>query len=493
MGIRERLEALLREAPENVGALEFDESWVTWGALRDTARLLEGHFADLPPAARIGVVLENRPEHVAAIACILATGRCIVTLSPLQPPQRLIADFERSGLSVVLATPTALAGDGVRASMTSAARVLELQPTGEVAQLSEATLADTTSPGVAVEMLTSGTTGPPKRVLLTDRQVNTALDSSGQPRRKGAVLSQGVALVATPMVHIGGFWGVLSSLSAGRPIVLLPRLSLTPWLQAVERHRPRVVALVPAAMRTVLDADVPREALSGVQIVMSGTTACPADMADTFFRRYGARVLMTYGATEFAGAVAGWTLPLHEKWWDKKRGSAGRAFPGVALRITDADGDPVDVGMHGHLEIRTAQSPGAPDEWVRTSDLAHLDEDRFLWIHGRSDDAIIRGGFKIHPDVVRRTLEKHEYVREAAVAGFPDERLGAVPVAVVERIPGSEPATEDLIRLCREHLTPYEVPVHILVVDELPRTPSTKVSRVELLELVTASLAAGAA
>ena len=493
MGIRERLAALLREAPEDVDAVEFDESWVTWGAMRATARALEEHFTDLPPAARIGLVLENRPEHIAAIACILAAGHCVVTLSPLQPPQRLIADFERSGLSVVLATPTALAGDGVRAAMTSVARVVELRPTGEVARVSEATREGTTSPGTAVQMLTSGTTGPPKRVLLTDRQVNSALASSGQPRRKGAVLSDGLALVATPMVHIGGFWGILASLSAGRPIVLLPRFSLTPWLRAVERHRPRVVALVPAALRTVLDADVPREVLSSVQIVMCGTAPCPADVADAFFRRYGARVLMTYGATEFAGAVAGWTLPLHEKWWDKKRGSAGRAFPGVTLRVTDPDGEPVDVDIDGHLEIRTAQSPGDPDAWVRTSDLARLDEDSFLWIQGRADDAIIRGGFKVHPDVVRQALEKHELVREAAVAGLPDERLGAVPVAVVERIPGSEPVADDLIRLCREHLTPYEVPVHILVVDELPRTPSTKVSRVELLELVTESLAAGAA
>ena len=494
MSIRTRLDALLRDAPEDAEAIEFGERWVTWGDLQATARALEEHFGDLPVGARIGVVLENRPEHIAAIAWILATGRCVVTLSPLQPAQRLVADFTASGLSAVIATPLALSGDGVRAAMTRAARVVELQPSGIVQRVSESSSVGVTHAGVAVEMLTSGTTGPPKRVLLTDRQMDTALVSSGQAPRAGASLSSRVAIVATPLVHIGGFWGVLASLSCGRRIALLPRFSLAPWVSAVERHHPRAVGLVPAALRAVMDADVPRESLASVQAVTCGTAPCPPELADAFFRRYGARVLMTYGATEFAGAVAGWTFSLHKRWWDTKGGSTGRAFPGVDLRITDVAGEPLPVGTSGHLEIRTAQSPGDPNEWVRTSDLGYLDEDGFLWIKGRADDAIIRGGFKVHPEVVRHILEKHPSVREAAVAGLPDERLGAVPVAVIERHPGREsPPVDELLRLCREHLMPYEVPVHILVVDELPRTPSTKVSRVEMLELVTASLAAGAA
>ena len=494
MSIRSRLDTLLRDAPEDADAVEFEERWVTWGQLRATAHGLDEQFAHLPVGARIGVVLENRPEHIAAVAWILATGRCVVTLSPLQPAQRLIADFTASGLTTVVATPHALSAEAVRAAMTSTAQVVELQPSGIVRQASASALAGVTRAGVAVEMLTSGTTGPPKRVLLTDRQMDTALVSSGHAPRAGASLSPRTTIVATPLVHIGGFWGVLASLSAGRRIALLPRFSLAPWLRAVERHQPRAVGLVPAALRTVLDADVPRERLSSVQAVTCGTAPCPPELADAFFRRYGARVLMTYGATEFAGAVAGWTFALHKRWWDTKGGSTGRAFPGVDLRITDSKGEPLPVGTDGHLEIRTAQSPGDPNEWVRTSDLGYLDEDGFLWIKGRADDAIIRGGFKVHPEVVRHILEKHPFVREAAVAGLPDERLGAVPVAVVERHPGGgSPDVDELLRLCREHLTPYEVPVHVVVVDELPRTPSTKVSRVEMLELVTASLATGAA
>jgi acyl-coenzyme A synthetase/AMP-(fatty) acid ligase len=261
-------------------------------------------------------------------------------------------------------------------------------------------------------------------------------------------------------------------------------------VSAVERHRLRAAGLVPAALRSVLDADVPAERLASLQVVTSGTTACPAELADAFFRRYGVRVLMTYGATEFAGAVAGWTMPLHEKWWDTKAGSAGRAFPGVELRVTGTDGAELPAGESGLLEIRSGQAAQGRDEWVRTSDLARIDADRFVWILGRADDAIVRGGFKIQPETVKRALELHPAVREAAVAGLPDERLGAVPVAAVEIEPGHvAPDVAELIALCRSELTPYEVPKHVLVVDALPRTPSTKVSRVELLDLVRATLA----
>jgi long-chain acyl-CoA synthetase len=244
---------------------------------------------------------------------------------------------------------------------------------------------------------------------------------------------------------------------------------------------------VPAAIRAVMDADVPPEKLASLQAITCGTAVCPAELADAFQRRYGTRILMTYGATEFAGAVAGWTLPMNLEWWDRKAGSAGRAYPGVRLRITSPEGEVLPAGTTGHLEIMTQQSPDGGKDWLRTSDLADLDEDGFLWIRGRSDDAILRGGFKVHPDVVKRALEKHPAVLEAAVAGRPDQRLGQVPVAAVEVVPGAaRPDPAELLAMCRRDLIAYEVPTEILVVDELPRGPSMKVSRPDLLALFDA-------
>jgi acyl-coenzyme A synthetase/AMP-(fatty) acid ligase len=395
---------------------------------------------------------------------------------------------------VVVAGRELLAGEGVLAAITASGLAVELGTDGTLTVVGgTAPQQATTSPGVAIEMLTSGTTGPPKRVRLTVRQLDESLISSGQQPKDGVLLRKSVSLVSTPLVHIGGLWGVLSGLYSGRRIVLQAKFELEAWVSAVERHRLRAAGLVPAAIRSVLEADVPAERLASLQVVTSGTTACPPERADAFLNKYGIRVLMTYGATEFAGAVVGWTLPLHERWWSTKAGSAGRAFPGVELRVTGPEGAELAVGETGTLEVRTAQSAQGGQSWVRTSDLARIDADRFVWIVGRADDAIVRGGFKIQPDTVRTVLESHPSVREAAVAGMPDERLGAIPVAAVELEPGlPAPTVAELIALCRTQLTPYEVPKHLIVVDELPRTPSTKVSRVELLELIRATLGAPA-
>lgn len=493
MGIRDRLSRLLAEAPAAAEAIEYDQKWWTWGQVQRTADELRAALdaLGLHTGARVGVVLENRPEHVAVVAAVIASGRCLVMLSPLQPAARLAADITRCAPPVVLSGAEVLAREGVLDAVTTHGAALELTADGTLRPAGGTAPAEAPArPGVAVEMLTSGTTGPPKRVHLRIGQLDQALVSGGQTPKPSRLLSESASLVATPLVHIGGLWRALACLATGRRMLLMQKFAVEPWVGAVERHQLRAASLVPAALRAVLDAPVPKERLATLQVVTSGTAPCPPELADAFHRTYGIPVLMTYGATEFAGAVAGWTLPLHDRWWQRKAGSAGRAFVGVELRVTGEDGGELPVGRTGRLEVRTEQSTHGGSTWVRTSDLARIDADRFVWIEGRADDAIIRGGFKVRPETVRRVLETHPAVREAAVAGLPDPRLGEVPVAAVELAPG-EPAPDEaeLTALCRGHLTPYEVPAHIVVVDELPRTPSSKVSRVELLDLVRARCA----
>jgi len=492
VGIRDRLSRLLTEADADAEAIEHDGEWWTWGQVQKTARQIVDALdaAGLQTGARVGVVLENRPEHVAVVAAVLASGRCLVMLSPLQPAARLANDIAGCELPVVVSGAEPLSREGVSAAVTAHGAALELGTDGTLRPAGGTAPADApVNPGVAVEMLTSGTTGPPKRVHLRIGQLDQALVSGGQTPKAERLLSRSAALVATPLVHIGGLWRALGCLATGRRMLLMPKFAVEPWVSAVERHRLKAAGLVPAAIRAVLDAGVPKERLAGLRVITSGTAPCPAELADSFLRTYGVPVLMTYGATEFAGAVVGWTLPLHERWWQRKAGSAGRAFDGVELRVTGEDGAELPVGRTGRLEVRTEQSTRGGRAWTRTSDLARIDADRFVWIEGRADDAIIRGGFKVQPETVKRVLEAHPAVREAAVAGLPDARLGEVPVAAVEIEPQRQaPDTAELVALCRARLTPYEVPAHIVVLDALPRTPSSKVSRVELLDLVRARI-----
>lgn len=496
MRSRDRLRQLLDKAPPETEAIEFEERWTTWGDLQGIDRALDRELTarDLGEGTRVGIILESRPEHVGVLVSLIAQSRCIVTMSPMQPPERLSADIAASDVPVLVGTAEALSRPGVREAAGDAV-VLELRHDAVVsvgpADARPARPEDV-SPGVIVEMLTSGTTGPPKRVRLNERQFDTALSTSVPAPPEGVMFRSGVTVMVTPLVHIGGFWGALGPLYAGRRIVLMGKFVLEPWVRAVETHRPRAAGLVPAALRAVLNAGIEPEKLASIDVMTTGTTACPPELIDAFLEKYGIRVLPTYGATEFAGAVAYWTKPMHEKWWGTKAGSAGRALPGVDLRVTDPDGQVLPAGQAGHLEIRSHQSPLGADEWQRTSDLAAVDEDGFLWIRGRADDAIVRGGFKVHPDTVRKALERHPAVHEAAVAPLPDERLGQVPIAGVELEPGASRDDDaklvaELTALCREHLMPYEVPVQIAILDALPRTPSSKVSRVDLIEQIVAT------
>jgi acyl-coenzyme A synthetase/AMP-(fatty) acid ligase len=279
--------------------------------------------------------------------------------------------------------------------------------------------------------------------------------------------------VNSPLVHIGGVFRVLQCVTEARSFVLLERFEINAWAQAVRKHRPRAVSLVPAALRTVLHSDLSRADLDGIRAVTCGTAALSADDADAFTEKYGIPVLTSYAATEFGGGVAGWTLPDYRSYWTAKRGSVGRANPGAQLRVVDGAGAQLGPDQVGLLEVKPAQL-GQQSQWMRTTDLARIDSDGFVWIVGRADQAIIRGGFKVMPDDVRAALEGHPAVAGAAVIGRSDARLGETPVAVVELRESAVTDTDTLVQYLRTRLARYEIPTEIAIVGTIPRTPSGK-------------------
>jgi acyl-coenzyme A synthetase/AMP-(fatty) acid ligase len=234
----------------------------------------------------------------------------------------------------------------------------------------------------------------------------------------------------------------------------------------------------------ILDADVTKEDVSSLVAFRTGTAPLDPDLADAFYEKFGIPVLQNYGATEFAGGVAGWTIGDFHKHHKDKRGAVGRMNPGCEARIVNPEsGDALPFGTEGLLELRAGHL-GDGASWMRTTDLAVLDADNFLWINGRFDNAIIRGGFKIFPDDVVRAIEQHPAIREAAVVALPDPRLGQVPgAAYIVKSGATAPSEDELRAFLKERLLPYQVPLRILVVDEMPRTPSLKVSQPDLKKL----------
>jgi acyl-CoA synthetase (AMP-forming)/AMP-acid ligase II len=481
----ERIAAVLALDPD-APAIEFEGRWRTWGDLATTVGAVAAAF---PVAGtRVGILLRNRPAPVAFLLGALRAGACVVAIDPQRGVERTRREIASLALPCVAGEPNdleRLIGPDVLSSTLSA------RDAGEAACFERRAGTDDPSPrpGVAVQMLTSGTTGPPKRVDLSYEMLRRVLVGAKHyesNRDESLRLRAGVAVVNSPLVHLGGLFRVLQCASDGRSFALLERFTVDAWVDAIRRHRPATASLVPAALRMVLEADVDPADLSSVRSVISGTAPLSPDDADAFQAKYGIPVLGAYAATEFGGGVAGWNLADHRKFGSAKRGSVGRAHAGCALRVVDPDDGRVLLpDTEGLLEVKASQL-GEDAPWIRTTDLARIDADGFLWIVGRADRAIIRGGFKVHPDHVRAVLEDHPRVRGAAVVARTDHRLGAVPVAAVELRDGGEPVTaDDLLAHAAATLARYELPAEIRIVDALPRTPSAKVD----LAAVTALLA----
>jgi long-chain acyl-CoA synthetase len=468
-----RLRRVLDRDP-GAQALVFD------GVPRDRAWVRAGvAVVDALPAAaiRVGVVVRNRPSTFAAAVAVAASGRQIVTLSPMLADAALAADVRELRPDVLVGVPEDLARPGL-VDAAGPAIVLRAEDGARTPLCGDVAGSPAGGPDAgadtAILMQTSGTTGRPRRIPLSYDRLTAAFAAGGVPLTEEPDATD-TAILWASLVHISGLYFALANVAAGRSTALLERFTVSEWSALVRRYRPRTVGLAPVAVRMLLQSDLAPDALAGVTAVSCGTAALdPAD-AERFAERFGVPVLPVYGATEFAGAIASWTPQLHAEFGAAKRGSAGRARVGIALRVVDpATGSALPATQEGVLEARGAQLPG--DGWIRTTDLAVLDADGFLFVRGRTDDAIDRGGFTIVPSVIEDALRAHPHVRDASAVGLPDPRLGQVPVAVAT-VGDPSVGADELRSWLESRLSRYHLPVRLAVVDELPRTPSLKVDR----------------
>lgn len=507
-GLVGRLRAVMAIEPER-GAVEFGGRWRSWGQLAHVMARVDALLssAGQGKSTAVGMLLRNRPVHLAAALGVLCTQRCVLTINPFQAPAKLAAHIGQLKVAALIVDAQDWAQPELRAAVTATgAMVIVLEEGVDTMAVNPVPGREQPGagphheplPGIGILMLSSGTTGAPKRIPLALASFEKALlgavsyyEAAGEG--SGLSLKRSVAFATMPLVHIGGLWISVLNLLSGRAIVLFEKFGVEEFRRAMREHRPKLVSLPPTALRMIYDADLPREDLASLMALRSGSAPLDPDFADKFHERYGVPILDAYGATEFAGGVAGWTWPDWQQFGQHKRGSVGKANQGVQLRIVDeAGGAELPPGTIGLLEVRARQL--GHDEWVRTTDLAELDEDGFLYIRGRSDDAIIRGGFKVLPADVVAQLKRHPAVFDACVVGLSDERLGAVPVAAVELRPGMPaPTEEELIAMLRAELVAYQIPVRIAVLDALPRTPSMKVSQPDVKALLAKPAVQGVA
>jgi acyl-coenzyme A synthetase/AMP-(fatty) acid ligase len=242
----------------------------------------------------------------------------------------------------------------------------------------------------------------------------------------------------------------------------------------------------PTVVQMILDAEIPREELASLKYFNTGAAPLDPTVQRAFEDRYGIAVLLSYGATEFGGPVCAMTAQLHAEWGQKKFGSVGRTMPGAKIRVIDPEtGAEKPAGEEGILEVI---SPRLEPKWIRTSDLGVMDADGFLYIRGRADGAITRGGFKLIPEVIERALLTHPAVSVATIVGIPDRRLGQVPVAAIQLTPEvPAPSIEELEAHLRKHVLATHIPVQWKFIDETPKNPSMKIDRPGVARLFTDS------
>ncbi|MGE2721292.1 class I adenylate-forming enzyme family protein [Mycolicibacterium celeriflavum] len=461
--------------------IEFEGRWYSGGEVTAYGRAIAQALRDAGVAddAPVGLVVRNRLPHAAAIIGFLAAGRTVSMIYSFQSPESIGRDIETLALSAIVADAedwTAPVVDAARLAGSAGVSISGRAPTVAAVpglerqdpQRAHAAPED----GVALQILTSGTTGPPKRqsikTAVLERTVFSVTSGEAAPAD------------APPELAYWQFGGIgvcqlLAGVYNGRRIAMLERFSVDDYVDLVKRHRITRSGVQPAVIRMLLDADVAKEDLASLTFLISASGPLDPETRDEFEAKYGIPIVLAYGATEFAGSLCAWTPEMQRDFGSAKRDSVGRPLPDVALRIVDPDtGAELAAGEPGLLEAKVA--PIGPD-WIRTTDIAAIDADGFVTLHGRADGAINRGGFKILPESVRRVLISHPAVRDACVVGVRDARLGEVPVAAIEVSPGLPvPSDDELADLVRRSLPVYNVPVAFTVVDELPRNPALKVS-----------------
>ena len=469
----------------------YDESWYSRDAFGTVAEQIDTTLSALGigPGSPVGVYMRNRPGPVAALAVLLASRRPLIVLNPAMPDATVGHDVSALRPPAVVADPEDWRRASVRSAVSDAGALGIQVDFGAGSEDAVQVIVESASDaehapvedGLAMLMPTSGTTGPPKRIPLRYEEIEHALRGAQEhymngSARQGSVRGAGVQICALPPTNISGLWALITALSGGGRTLLQDKFEPEAWSRAVAQYRPRSVSLPPAALRMILDAGVDPERLSSLKAVWAGAAPVGSDLADAFEKAYSSPVLLSYGATEFTGGITGWSLRDWQQWKETKRGSVGRTHPGVEISVIDPETEKeLPLGQHGILQVRSAQAAGGDSQWVRTNDLGSIDEDGFVWIHGRADDVINRGGFKVFPAEIEDCLEAHPQVREAVAFGIPDERLGQVPVAVVVAQAGVSP--DELVAWVKSRLPAYKAPVAVTVTDSIPRNSAMKVLR----------------
>ncbi len=355
---------------------------------------------------------------------------------------------------------------------------------------------------VAIVLFTSGTTSQPKAVELTHNNLTSYITGSVE---LDSAEPTDAALICVPPYHIAGVSAALSNLYAGRKMVYLPTFDPREWVRLIKAEHVTTATVVPTMLDrivTVLEGGG-HELPSLRNLAYGGSKVGLPLVRKALELLPGVGFVNAYGLTETSSTIAVLTPEDHRQAQSasdpavvKRLGSVGQPVPGIEVQIRDENGRVLAPGQTGELFVRGDQVSGRytgigsvldADGWFPTRDIATLDGDGYLFIGGRSDDTIIRGGENIAPAELEDVLIEHAHVRDVAVVGVDDPQWGQAIVAVVVPAAGTDPDPEELREHVRKSLRGSRTPDRVVFRDELPTNATGKVLRREIVEELRAA------
>ncbi|MCK6080834.1 AMP-binding protein [Microbacterium sp. EYE_5] len=530
------LDESARDYPD-APALQFFGRETTYRALDDAVSRAAAGLRDLgvKKGDRVAIVLPNCPQHIIAFYAVLRLGAVVVEHNPLYTPRELRTQFQDHGArhaivwSKVAGTVQEFPADlrveaiisvDITTALPLRTRLALRLPVKKARESRDALTspvkgalswddlvrtaplpASHPRPGtgdLAVLQYTSGTTGTPKGAMLTHRNL---LANARQSQAFIPAVTRGdgcVFYAVLPMFHAYGLTLCLTfAMSMGARLVLFPKFDADMVIDAIKKHPPTVLPLVPPIAERLLARARERGAsIRGIRIGVSGAMALSAALVEPFEEASGGYLIEGYGLSECSPV-----LMVNPPADNRKAGTIGIPIPGTDARVVDPE-DPsriLGAGEPGELVVRGPQVfsgyYGKPEEtekvlidgWFRTGDIVERDDDGFFRVVDRLKELIVTGGFNVSPSEVEATLRQHPQVADAAVVGLPDPHSGEQVVAAIIPAPGVDALDVDDIRaFARTRLTPYKVPRRVEVVDELPRSLIGKVLRRQVRDTLLA-------
>jgi long-chain acyl-CoA synthetase len=448
---------------------------------------------------RVGLQLPNIPQFVIAYFGILKAGGVVVPMNVLLKAPEIEFQLQDSGARTLITFGGCLDEAAKAAASAAVASLYVAAGTSPlVAGVPFDTLLGGDQPGPqlavrspadpAVIIYTSGTTGVPKGAVLSHVTLYMNADIPG---RLFGFSDDDVVVVALPLFHIFGLSSIMNTcVLLGGTMSLVPRFEAAAVLEVVQRDRATVFEGVPTMFVALLQAPgLASYDLSSLRVAISGGAPIPAEIIDSFERRFGVTILEGYGLSETAS-----TTTFNVSAAERKIYSVGKPIWGVRVQVWDSQGRPLPPGAEhvGEIVVRGPNvmtgyhnNPEATAEafaggWFHTGDLGYFDDDGFLFIVDRIKDLIIRGGYNVYPREVEEAIYTHPAVAEAAVIGVPDARMGEEVHAIVAIRDGQSVTEGELIDFVKQRVAAYKYPRTVEFRDSLPKGATGKILKKEL-------------